>query len=192
MPKLSGIAMKRLVKEWERLRDAPGDCADAVKGGPLAEEDMSVWSVKCTNLDHADASPSCKAVAMQLKEKGHEPAIEFRLHFPDEYPAEPPFVYVHSPLITGGHIHGQGAMCLDVLHPAGWTPATKVDSLLRTIRSDLDNMALKDNWFKSDGTLHCNSALCARKTAEWIARAHGDWAHARAEPHRPSKRPRAK
>ena len=193
MPTLSGTAMKRLVKEWERLRETPGEGADKVTGGPLSEDDMSVWAVKCVNLDHEDASSSCKAVAQSMKSKGHDPAIEFRLHFPEQYPADPPFVYVHSPRIVGGHIHGEGAMCLDVLHPSGWTPATKVDSLMRTIRSDLNSMVLSEPWCKADGALLFNSASKARSGAKWIAGVHGNWAQRRGEPHiaaPPAKRAR--
>jgi len=195
MPGLSGAAIKRLVKEWERLRDAPGDGPDCVTGGPLTEENMGVWSIKCNNLDHEDASTECKAVAKQLKDKGHDPAIEFRLHFPEHYPADPPFVYVHAPCITGGHIHGAGAICLDVLHQAGWTPATRVDSLLRTIRSNIDNMTLETNWLNADGTLRCNSVEEAKQKATWISNVHRDWQERRAErpkppPQAPAKRAR--
>ena len=184
--------MKRLVKEWEQLRACPGDGADRVEGGPLSEENMAVWSVKCTNLDHPDASSACKQVASQLKSRGHEPAIELRMHFPEHYPGEPPFVYVHKPRIYGGHIHGQGAMCLDVLNPAGWSPATKVDSLMRTIRSDLDNMGLASNWCNAKGELLANSAEAAHSTAKWISNIHSDWQQRRAEVPRarPAKRPR--
>ena len=192
MPKLSGVAMKRLAKEWERLRDTPGEGADMVTGGPLNEEDMSVWSVKCTNLDHADASAACKIVGEELKKKGYDPAIEFRIHFPESYPADPPFVYLHAPRVIAGHIHENGAMCLDVLHPAGWTPATKVDSLLRTIRSDIDNMTLPiraHNWCKPDGTLWYNTAASARKTNLVIGSSH-DWNERRAAMPPPAKRQR--
>lgn len=190
MPKLSCVAIRRLMKEWQRLCEAPGEGADSITGGPVTENDMSVWAVKCNNLDHEDSSPACKLVGEKLKAKGHEPAIEFRLHFPADYPADPPFVYVHSPRIHGGHIHGEGAMCLDVLHPGGWSPATKVDSLLRTIRSDIDNMVLMADWAKADGTLLSNSATRAHSTATWISNVHSNWSERRAEPHKPAKRKR--
>lgn len=181
MSALSGLAVKRLIKEWERLRETPGEGADKVTGGPLTDADMSAWAVKCNNLDHADASPACKLVAQKLKEKGHEPAIEFRIRFPSQYPAEPPFVYVHSPRIAGGHIHGEGAMCLDVLHPSGWSPATKVDSLMRTIRSDIDNMCLRPDWATASGAMRFNTEVLALRGAAWISRMHSAWAEKRAE-----------
>ena len=174
------------MKELQRLNEAPGDGPDNITGGPVTEGDMSVWAVKCNNLDHADCSPACKTVAEELKSKGHDPAIEFRLHFPEDYPADPPFVYVHKPLITGGHIHGQGAMCLDVLHQSGWSPATKVDSLLRTIRSDIDNMFLLPCWADADGTMRCNSATQAHAKAKWISNVHSGWSTRQAEPHAPA------
>ena len=77
-------------------------------------------------------------------------------------------------------------MCLDVLHPSGWTPATKVESLLRTIRSDLGNMGLSVDWIKADGTMNFNSPTKARNSASWIAGVHRDWAQRRGEPHRPA------
>ena len=190
MPRLSGVAVKRLAKEWQRLREAPGDGADAITGGPVAEEDMSVWTVKCTNLDHKDASAKCKAVARELKARGHEPAIEFRMHFPEHYPADPPFVYVHRPCIGGGHIHANGAMCLDVLYPSGWTPANKVDTLLRTVRSDIDDMYLPPSWANADGTMRCNLEALARSSAKLISQGHQNWDRKVAEPHKPAKRPR--
>ena len=174
------------MKELQRLNEAPGDGPDNITGGPVTEGDMSVWAVKCNNLDHAACSPACKTVAEELKSKGHDPAIEFRLHFPEDYPADPPFVYVHKPLITGGHIHGQGAMCLDVLHQSGWSPATKVDSLLRTIRSDIDNMFLLPCWADADGTMRCNSATQAHAKAKWISNVHSGWSTRQAEPHAPA------
>ena len=38
-------------------------------------------------------------------------------------------------------------MCMDVLMPHGWTPATTVSSLMRTIRSRFeDTIALSHDW----------------------------------------------
>ena len=190
MSKLSPVAIKRLMKEWELLCKEPGDGADTVVGGPLDESNMAVWSVKCTNLDHAEASPACQRVAKHLLDKGHAAEIEFRFHFPDNYPTDPPFVYVHKPRIDGGHIHGDGAMCLDVLHTAGWTPANKVGSLMRTIRSDINNVSLRQGWCAADGSLLTNSMEAARKSATFISGIHGEWAHRRAEPHRPASKKR--
>lgn len=174
-PGLAPQALKRLMKELERLRKDAGSGADRVEGAPVKEDDLSVWSVKCMGLDDDNASASCKAVGAVLKDKGHAPEVDFRFHFPRDYPTEPPFVYVHTPRIRGGHIHGGGAMCLDVLMPDGWTPATTVASLMRTIRSDIDSMFLEASAFDKNGALVANDIQQAKSQFSWISNVHTNW-----------------
>ena len=53
----------------------------------------------------------------QLKEyKKNNPGetLQLEITYPEDYPFEPPFVRVLSPLLFKGHVHHGGAICLEV------------------------------------------------------------------------------
>jgi ubiquitin-conjugating enzyme E2 Q len=59
--------------------------------------------------------------------------VRIRLEFFDNFPFYPPFARVISPSLKGGFVMPGGALCMEVLTPHGWTPATSIESLLVTV-----------------------------------------------------------
>ena len=76
------------------------------------------------------------------------------------YPNDPPFVYARKPRISGAHVFGGGAMCMDVLMPHGWTPMTTVHALMRTIRSCFEgSIGLAADWQTPAGQVRENTEV---------------------------------
>ena len=58
--------------------------------------------------------------------------------FPIEYPFSPPRVIFRTPIFHP-NIATNGAVCLDILKPGGWSPLITIESLLLSIQSLLDD-----------------------------------------------------
>jgi len=171
-------AVKRITKELQRLHENKGEGADLLDGGPVADDKLQEWAVHLKGFEDDNASARSKELGKQLREAGLD-GVEFRVVFPHDYPTEPPFVYARKPRISGAHIFGGGAMCMDVLMPHGWTPATTVSSLMRTIRSCFEEtIALSPDWKNSKGKVVENQEDAARKTFSWVKTAHSNWSQA--------------
>jgi len=175
---LSATATKRITTELKRLKENAGEGADLIEGGPVMEDKLNEWSVHLKGFTDSNASEASKALGRQLEAMGLD-SVEFRVVFPREYPREPPFVYARKPRIQGAHIFGGGAMCMDVLMPGGWTPATTVPSLMRTIRSCFeDTIALSHDWIDGKGKVRENTEDAAKRAFHMVYSAHQNWQQA--------------
>ena len=74
--------------------------------------------------------------------------------FPELYPFEPPFVYIKTPKYTpdSKYISNDGALCLEYLTPAIWSPTISIENLLVQIFSLIIEPANKlndeeNNWY---------------------------------------------
>lgn len=74
--------------------------------------------------------------------------------FPELYPFEPPFVYIKTPKFTpdSKYISNDGALCLEYLTPAIWSPTISIENLLVQIFSLIIEPANKlndeeNNWY---------------------------------------------
>ena len=171
-------AVKRITKELQRLHENKGEGADLLDGGPVADDKLQEWAVHLKGFEDDNASARSKELGKQLREAGLD-GVEFRVVFPHDYPTEPPFVYARKPRISGAHIFGGGAMCMDVLMPHGWTPATTVPSLMRTIRSCFeDTIALSHDWIDGKGKVRENTEDAAKRAFHMVYSAHQNWQQA--------------
>lgn len=59
----------------------------------------------------------------------------FVVHFSTNFPFEPPFVHIKSPVFTqgSGHVLLGGGICSQALSDSGWLPTFKMDSLIRSL-----------------------------------------------------------
>ena len=175
MPHLSEGATRRVTRELQKLNDNLGEGADRLEGGPVAEDKLHEWAVYLKGFTDTNASPSSQAFGKQLVESGLD-GVEFRVVFPPNYPNDPPFVYARKPRIRGAHVFGGGAMCMDVLMPHGWTPATTVHALMRTIRSCFeDSIGLAADWQTTGGQVRENTEDAARRAFRTVESSHSDW-----------------
>jgi len=174
---LSQAAQKRLMKELEKMsKEGDGAGADCVEGGPIKEDDLSRWSMTMKGFDDKDASPNSKLLAEELKKMGMD-GITFNIVFPFDYPAEPPFVYLVKPRLMGGRIFQGGGMCMDLLMPAGWSPANQVPAVLRAIRSEIQGecKAYEQYCYGPNGTIAENTEHTAREDFKLVQSCHSNW-----------------
>lgn len=127
------------------------EIGDLMKGDPRAEmgiefelldsDSLSEWRAKWY-YDMAGtegATETQNTLAKQLKARGLD-FIEFRIVFPDSYPAEAPFIYNRYPKLKGSYIFSNGGLCAQTLSSEfGWSCASKASSLMLTVRSLLEN-----------------------------------------------------
>lgn len=57
-------------------------------------------------------------------------SIQLSVEFPDNFPFLPPFVRIISPHIEKGFVMEGGAICLELLTPAGWASAYTVEAII--------------------------------------------------------------
>lgn len=174
---LSTAAQKRLMKELQKMKqEGNGSGADCVEGGPIDESDLSRWSMVMKGFDDKDASPNSKLLADELKKMGLD-GITFNIVFPYDYPTEPPFVYLVKPRLMGGRIFAGGGMCMDLLMPAGWSPANQVPAVLRAIRSEIQGecKAYDQYCIGRDGKVLENTEHTARVDFKMVQSCHSNW-----------------
>jgi len=57
--------------------------------------------------------------------------------FKDNFPYEPPFVRLVSPIISNGFVLGGGAICMELLTKQGWSSAYSIESVILQIAATL-------------------------------------------------------
>ncbi|KAJ2941195.1 hypothetical protein O0L34_g10428 [Tuta absoluta] len=112
--------LMRELKAAQQLQDSQPDPLFTVE---LVDENLSEWHVRLHQID-----PS-STLAKDLRQL-NIPHILLHLVFPENFPFAPPFMRVVEPAISGGHIMHDGAICMDLLTPSGWTAAYTVEALV--------------------------------------------------------------
>jgi ubiquitin-conjugating enzyme E2 Q len=116
------------MKEFNRIKMT--QLNDPVFTVDLVNDNMFEWSVRLHKID-----PDSR-LAMDMREL-EIPYILLRMVFPKEFPFAPPFVRVITPRIERGFVMHGGAICLELLTPAGWCCAYSVESVIMQIASNL-------------------------------------------------------
>lgn len=96
---------------------------------PKTDQTMHIWTLRIFQFD-LDSQLARDLTALCLDH------VELELTFPDAYPFEPPFVRVVSPRLepnTG--CVSNGALCMELLTPHGWSPAFDIEALIVSIRA---------------------------------------------------------
>ncbi|CAI5798342.1 Hypothetical predicted protein [Podarcis lilfordi] len=126
-------ATDRLMKE---LRDIYRSAS--FKGGnyavELVNDSLYDWNVKLLRVDEDSALHSDLQI---LKEKEGADFILLNFTFKDNFPFDPPFVRVVSPVLSGGYVLGGGAICMELLTKQGWSSAYSVESVIMQISATL-------------------------------------------------------
>ncbi|XP_038275074.1 ubiquitin-conjugating enzyme E2 Q2 isoform X3 [Dermochelys coriacea] len=78
----------------------------------LVNDSLYEWHVKLLKVDPDSPLHSDLQV---LKEKEGVEYILLNFSFKDNFPFDPPFVRVVSPVLTGGYVLGGGALCMELL-----------------------------------------------------------------------------
>lgn len=86
-------------------------------------------------------------IAADMKERGID-HVTLRINFPQDYPNSPPFVYMLRPRLRQGtgYVLNGGGICMELLTPSEWSPATSISALVMSVRAMLlmGNARLKE------------------------------------------------
>uniref|UniRef100_A0A673YJR8 E2 ubiquitin-conjugating enzyme n=1 Tax=Salmo trutta TaxID=8032 RepID=A0A673YJR8_SALTR len=72
-----------------------------------------------------------------MKEKEGVDYILLSFSYKDNFPFDPPFVRVVSPVLSGGYVLGGGALCMELLTKQGWSSAYSIESVIMQINATL-------------------------------------------------------
>ncbi|KFW82711.1 Ubiquitin-conjugating enzyme E2 Q1, partial [Manacus vitellinus] len=126
-------ATDRLMKELRDIYRSP-----SFKGGyyavELVNDSLYDWNVKLLKVDEDSALHSDLQI---LKEKEGTDFILLNFSFKDNFPFDPPFVRVVSPVLSGGYVLGGGAICMELLTKQGWSSAYSIESVIMQISATL-------------------------------------------------------
>ncbi|XP_051779212.1 ubiquitin-conjugating enzyme E2 Q1 isoform X5 [Erpetoichthys calabaricus] len=126
-------ATDRLMKE---LRDIYK--SESFKAGnytvELVSDSLYDWNVKLLKVDQDSALHTDLQI---LKEKEGTDFILLNFSFKDNFPFDPPFVRVVSPVLSGGYVLGGGAICMELLTKQGWSSAYSIESIIMQINATL-------------------------------------------------------
>lgn len=100
----------------------------------LVNDSLYEWNVMLRIVD--SDSPLHNDLVV-LKEKEGTDHILLNILFKENYPFEPPFIRVVSPMITGGYVLGGGAICMELLTRQGWSSAYTVEAIILQIAATL-------------------------------------------------------
>ncbi|XP_063170010.1 ubiquitin-conjugating enzyme E2 Q2 isoform X2 [Candoia aspera] len=100
----------------------------------LVNDSLYEWHVKLLKVDPDSPLHSDLQV---LKEKEGVECILLNFSFKDNFPFDPPFVRVVSPVLTGGYVLGGGALCMELLTKQGWSSAYSTESVIMQINATL-------------------------------------------------------
>ncbi|KAF3854972.1 hypothetical protein F7725_023027 [Dissostichus mawsoni] len=92
------------------------------------------WHVKLRTVDPDSPLHSDLQV---LKEKEGMDYIFLNFSYKDNFPFDPPFVRVISPVLSGGYVLGGGALCMELLTKQGWSSAYSIESVIMQINATL-------------------------------------------------------
>ncbi|PKK17315.1 ubiquitin-conjugating enzyme E2Q family member 1 [Columba livia] len=100
----------------------------------LVNDSLYDWNVKLLKVDEDSALHNDLQI---LKEKEGTDFILLNFSFKDNFPFDPPFVRVVSPVLSGGYVLGGGAICMELLTKQGWSSAYSVESVIMQISATL-------------------------------------------------------
>ncbi|XP_018423602.1 PREDICTED: ubiquitin-conjugating enzyme E2 Q2 isoform X3 [Nanorana parkeri] len=100
----------------------------------LVNDSLYEWHVKLLRVDPDSPLHSDLLV---LKEKEGIESILLNFSFKDNFPFDPPFVRVVSPVLSGGYVLGGGALCMELLTKQGWSSAYSIESVIMQINATL-------------------------------------------------------
>jgi len=126
-------ATDRLMKELREVYRSESFKRNVFKVD-LIDDSLYEWNVK---LFVVDSDSPLHEDLKQLKEKEGRDHILLHIRFKENYPFEPPFVRVVSPIISGGYVLGGGAICMELLTKQGWSSAYTVEAIILQISATL-------------------------------------------------------
>ncbi|XP_016115727.1 ubiquitin-conjugating enzyme E2 Q2-like isoform X2 [Sinocyclocheilus grahami] len=126
-------ASDRLMKELREIYRSPS-YKTGIYSVELVNDSLYEWHVKLRTVDPDSPLHSDLQV---LKEKEGMDYILLNFSYKDNFPFDPPFVRVVSPVLSGGYVLGGGALCMELLTKQGWSSAYSIESVIMQINATL-------------------------------------------------------
>ncbi|XP_038147117.1 ubiquitin-conjugating enzyme E2 Q2-like isoform X2 [Cyprinodon tularosa] len=126
-------ASDRLMKELREIYRSQS-YKTGIYSVELVSDSLYEWHVKLRKVDPDSPLHSDLQV---LKEKEGMDFILLNFSYKDNFPFDPPFVRVVSPVLSGGYVLGGGALCMELLTKQGWSSAYSIESVIMQINATL-------------------------------------------------------
>uniref|UniRef100_A0A673HLL2 E2 ubiquitin-conjugating enzyme n=1 Tax=Sinocyclocheilus rhinocerous TaxID=307959 RepID=A0A673HLL2_9TELE len=126
-------ASDRLMKELREIYRSQS-YKNGIYSVELVNDSLYEWHVKLRTVDPDSPLHSDLQV---LKEKEGIDYILLNFSYKDNFPFDPPFVRVVSPVLSGGYVLGGGALCMELLTKQGWSSAYSIESVIMQINATL-------------------------------------------------------
>ncbi|XP_023390076.1 ubiquitin-conjugating enzyme E2 Q1, partial [Pteropus vampyrus] len=124
--------LKRIISDLCKLYNLPQHPDVEMLDQPLPAEQCTQEDVSSEDEDE------------EMPEVGLPPRVALagsscrRRHLSqDNFPFDPPFVRVVSPVLSGGYVLGGGAICMELLTKQGWSSAYSIESVIMQISATL-------------------------------------------------------
>lgn len=117
---LNNLAIRRITKELKNLQSEDTKNLYKYYAHPIDESNISIWNLELFDIDEEKNS------------------VHLRIHFNQDYPFSPPFVYINKPAVSCTYVFENGAICMELLTQEGWSQATNIHTLAMSIRALLN------------------------------------------------------
>jgi len=147
----SDNATKRLISDVKSLlRSSPRK--NGYTASPMqvnGAENLYEWEVRLFDFD-GDLGADMKT----WEKRSGKDYIELRIQFSKEYPFCPPFVRVIEPRFQfrTGNVTLGGAICMEMLTLSGWNAINSIESIIMTVRAQMNSPDAKGRLDFSGGT----------------------------------------
>uniref|UniRef100_A0A674N133 E2 ubiquitin-conjugating enzyme n=1 Tax=Takifugu rubripes TaxID=31033 RepID=A0A674N133_TAKRU len=119
-------ASDRLMKELREIYRSQS-YKTGIYSVELVNDSLYEWHVKLRTVDPDSPLHTDLQVLKERRDGLH----------PDNFPFDPPFVRVVSPVLSGGYVLGGGALCMELLTKQGWSSAYSIESVIMQINATL-------------------------------------------------------
>lgn len=129
-------SLKRLMKEYNALAalEKQGGCRKlhSYEAAPVDASDLYTWDLHLYDFE------TDQEIAGDLRARNME-RLTLRMLFPADYPNSPPFVHMLRPRLREGtgYVLNGGGICMELLTPSEWSPATSISALVMSVRAML-------------------------------------------------------
>jgi len=129
-------ASDRLMKELRELYKS-----EALRKGQISVElvndSLYDWQVSILKVDEDSLLQKDLDRLKNDPKYSKEACVTIGISFPDNFPFDPPFCRVISPVMQGGFVLSGGAICMVLLTKQGWSSAYSIESLIVQIMATM-------------------------------------------------------
>uniref|UniRef100_A0A668AI79 E2 ubiquitin-conjugating enzyme n=1 Tax=Myripristis murdjan TaxID=586833 RepID=A0A668AI79_9TELE len=164
-------ASDRLMKELREIYRSQS-YKTGIYSVELVNDSLYEWHVKLRTVDPDSPLHSDLQV---LKEKEGMDYILLNFSYKDNFPFDPPFVRVVSPVLSGGYVLGGGALCMELLTKQGWSSAYSIESVIMQINATLVKGKARVQFGANKNQYNLARAQQSYKSLVQIHEKNGEW-----------------